>query len=53
MCRKLLANPIIEDFTFEIDDGRVVVHCRRTRRTHPPVRFGVVVFPGSNTDADC
>lgn len=22
MCRKLLANPIIEDFTFEIDDER-------------------------------
>ncbi|MFA4966058.1 MAG: phosphoribosylformylglycinamidine synthase subunit PurS [Thermoleophilia bacterium] len=21
MCRKLLANPIIEDFTFEIDEG--------------------------------
>jgi phosphoribosylformylglycinamidine synthase len=21
MCRKLLANPIIEDFTFEVDEG--------------------------------
>ena len=43
MCKKLLANPVMEDYTFTLEKCRV---------TQPPVRFGIVVFPGSNCDHD-
>ena len=40
MCRRLLANEIIEDYRFESGGEREVV------------KWGVVVFPGSNDDRD-
>ena len=38
MCEKLLANPIIEDLKLRIEKD---------------MKFGIVVFPGSNCDQDC
>ncbi len=42
MCKELLANPIIEQYHVQVvgEGGR-------------GMKFGVVIFPGSNCDADC
>ena len=42
MCRRLLANPVIERYTVEIDEAS-----SRERR-----KVGVVVFPGTNCELD-
>ena len=41
MCERLLANGVIEDFRFEIDEDGALT-----------MRWGVVTFPGSNDDRD-
>ena len=49
MCEKLLANTVVEDYAVEI-----VESSRWSSRSPraPPMKCGVVVFPGSNCDHD-
>ena len=52
MCRRLLANPIIEDYRFEIAPRGRKPEVTQGTGSSKKVRFGVVVFPGSNCDYD-
>jgi hypothetical protein len=45
ICDKLLANPNIEKYTFKVNNRRTPMAAK--------ANFGVIVFPGSNCDADC
>ena len=40
MCEKLLANTVIEDYRFEVEEAS------------KQMKFAVIVFPGSNCDLD-
>ena len=68
MCRRLLANPMLEDYTIDVEGGRAPCPARSRSgkmATLPPrtrtasreerldsMRFGVVVFPGTWSDCD-